>query len=149
MKLSNKIRSMIMLWEGCRLTAYKCPAGVWTIGYGHTGKDVAEGMTITALEAVKLFNADVDRFANTVEPLTAGVELTQNQFDALVSLAYNIGPGALKRSTLLAKVKANPADPSIRDEFMKFTHARVGGVSKQLPGLVKRRRAEADHYFAP
>lgn len=148
MKLTNEIRAKMMQWEGCRLTAYRCPAGVLTIGYGHTGPDVTEGMTITAVQAVKLFNADIDRFAAMVEKEVQGIALRPRQFDAIVSIAYNIGIGALRKSTLLRKVKADPDDPAIRAEFMKYVNARVGGVLKPLPGLVRRRRAEADHYFA-
>lgn len=148
MNLTNEIRAKMMQWEGCRLKAYRCPAGVLTIGYGHTGPDVKSGMEITAPQAVALFNADVDKFARSVETALAGVQLKQKQFDAVVSLAYNIGLGALKKSTLYRKVKANPDDPTIRAEFMKHVNARVNGVLKPLPGLVKRRTAEADHYFS-
>lgn len=148
MNLTNEIRAKMMQWEGCRLKAYRCPAGVLTIGYGHTGPDVKPGMEITAPQAVALFNADVDKFARSVEASLAGVVLKQKQFDAVVSLAYNIGLGGLKKSTLYKKVKANPDDPTIRAEFMKHVNARVNGVLKPLPGLVKRRRAEADHYFS-
>lgn len=148
MNLTNEIRAKMMQWEGCRLVAYRCPAGVLTIGYGHTGPDVREGMTITASEAVALFNADIDKFARSVEASLAGVQLRQKQFDAVVSLAYNIGLGGLKKSTLFRKLKADPDDPTIRAEFMKHVNARVDGVLKPLPGLVKRRRAEADHYFS-
>lgn len=148
MNLTNEIRAKMMQWEGCRLKAYRCPAGVITIGYGHTGPDVKPGMEITAPQAVALFNADVDKFARSVEASLAGVSLKQKQFDAVVSLAYNIGLGGLKKSTLYKKVKANPDDPTIRAEFMKHVNARVNGVLKPLPGLVKRRRAEADHYFS-
>ena len=148
MNLTNEIRAKMMQWEGCRLKAYRCPAGVLTIGYGHTGPDVKPGMEITAPQAVALFNADVDKFARSVEAALAGVPLKQKQFDAVVSLAYNIGLGALKKSTLYRKVKANPDDPTIRAEFMKHVNARVNGVLKPLPGLVKRRTAEADHYFS-
>lgn len=148
MNLTNEIRAKMMQWEGCRLKAYRCPAGVLTIGYGHTGPDVKPGMEITAPQAVALFNADVNKFARSVEASLAGVTLKQKQFDAVVSLAYNIGLGALKKSTLYRKVKANPDDPTIRAEFMKHVNARVNGVLKPLPGLVKRRTAEADHYFS-
>lgn len=148
MNLTNEIRAKMMQWEGCRLKAYRCPAGVLTIGYGHTGPDVKPGMEITAPQAVALFNADVDKFARSVEASLAGVTLKQKQFDAVVSLAYNIGLGGLKKSTLYRKVKANPDDPTIRTEFMNHVNARVNGVLKPLPGLVKRRRAEADHYFS-
>lgn len=148
MNLTNEIRAKMMQWEGCRLEAYRCPAGVLTIGYGHTGPDVREGMTITASQAVALFNADIDKFARSVEAALDGVVLKQKQFDAVVSLAYNIGLGGLKKSTLCRKLKADPDDPTIRAEFMKHVNARVDGVLKPLPGLVKRRRAEADHYFS-
>ncbi len=148
MNLTNEIRAKMMQWEGCRLKAYRCPAGVLTIGYGHTGPDVKPGMEITAPQAVALFNADIDKFARSVETALAGVPLKQKQFDAVVSLAYNIGLGALKKSTLYRKVKANPDDPTIRAEFMKHVNTRVNGVLKPLPGLVKRRTAESDHYFS-
>lgn len=148
MILTNEIRAKMMQWEGCRLKAYRCPAGVLTIGYGHTGPDVTPGLEITASKAVALFNADVDKFVRSVEAVLKGTPVKQKQFDALVSLAYNIGLGNLKKSTLLKKVLANPADPSIRAEFMKHVNSRVNGVLKPLPGLVKRRAAEADHYFS-
>lgn len=147
MELSEKIKKMIKGWEGCRLTAYRCPAGVLTIGYGHTGSDVTAGKKITQSEADRLFDQDVKRFADKVAPLFAGVVLNNNQFDALVSLSYNIGSLSVKAPTLLRKVKANPNDPTIREEFLKHVNARVNGVLKPLPGLVKRRTAEANHYF--
>lgn len=147
MELSQKIKQMIKGWEGCKLTAYRCPAGVLTIGYGHTGSDVTPGKTITQAEADRLFDADVRKFAEKVAPLFSGVVLNNNQFDALVSLSYNIGSLSVKAPTLLRKVKANPNDPSIRAEFLKHVNARVNGVLKPLPGLVKRRTAEANHYF--
>lgn len=147
MELSKKIKDMIKGWEGCRLTAYRCPAGVWTIGYGHTGADVRPGMRITQAEADAMFDNDVRKFAAKVAPLFTGVAVNNNQFDALVSLSYNIGALSVKAPTLLRKVKANPDGPMIRAEFMKHVNARVNGVLKPLPGLVKRRAAEADHYF--
>lgn len=147
MELSQKIKQMIKGWEGCRLTAYRCPAGVLTIGYGHTGSDVTPGKHITQAEADSLFDNDVRKFAAKVAPLFVGVAINNNQFDALVSLSYNIGSLSVKAPTLLRKVKANPNDPSIRAEFLKHVNARVNGVLKPLPGLVKRRTAEANHYF--
>lgn len=147
MQLSQSIKQMIKEWEGCRLTAYRCPAGVLTIGYGHTG-GVTPGKKITQQEADALFEADIAKFAATVAPVFAGVKLTGPQFDALVSLSYNIGTLTAKAPTLVRKVKANPNDPTIRAEFLKHVNARVNGVLKQLPGLVKRRTAEANHYFS-
>jgi lysozyme len=73
--------------------------------------------------------------------------VNQNQFDALVSFCYNLGIGAFNSSTLKKKVIANPADASIRDEFMKWNKARVKGVLTELKGLTNRRTAEADLYF--
>ena len=147
MKISNTMRAKMMQWEGCSLTAYRCPAGVLTIGYGHTGPDVTEGKVITPAQAVALFNYDIDKFAAGVEALTGAVALSERQFDALVSFAYNVGIAAFKKSTLLRKVLADPADKSIRGEFMKYVKSRVNDQLRQLPGLVKRRSAEADHYF--
>lgn len=143
MEVSKAMKAKIKGWEGCRLTAYRCPAGVLTIGYGHTGPDVHPGMKITQAEADRLFEADLAKFTAQVSPIIAGKVTTQNQFDALVSLAYNIGPARLKSSTLLKKVEADPTDPMIRGEFARYIY----GGGKVLPGLVKRRSAEADHYF--
>ena len=147
MELSPKIKQLIKGWEGCSLSAYRCPAGILTIGYGHTGPDVTPGKKITQAEADSLFDADIRKFAGKVAPLFSGVALTNNQFDALVSLAYNIGTLTVKAPTLLRMVKANPADPAIRAEFLKHVNARINGTLKPLPGLVKRRTAEANHYF--
>lgn len=143
MELSQKIKQMIKGWEGCRLTAYRCPSGVLTIGYGHTGADVTPGKRITQEMAEVLFETDIKRFASQVAAKLAGARVNNNQFDALVSLAYNIGIGAFTKSALYRKLLANPDDPEIRGEFAKWVH----GSGRVLPGLVKRRMAEADHYF--
>lgn len=131
---------LIKKYEGLRLEAYKCPAGVWTIGYGHT-KGVIKGMKISKEEAEKLLQQDVSVFElqviNTVGKLAAC------KIDALVSFAYNVGVAAFRRSTLCRKVKANSDDPAIRNEFMKWIYA--GG--KKLQGLERRRKEEADVYF--
>lgn len=148
MNLSEKIKTMIKRWEGLCLRAYRCPAGVLTIGYGHTGPEVKENTVITRAEADALFEKDIARFAATVEPVFRGVSLSQCQFDALCSLSYNIGSLPKKAPTLVAMVKANPKDPAIRHEFLRHCNARVNGVLKPLPGLVNRRRDEANHYFS-
>lgn len=148
MEISDSIKKLIKNWEGCRLKAYVCPAGVLTIGYGHTGPDVRAGMVITQKEADRLFDEDLQKFAGKVMPAFKGVSLKQCQADALISLSYNIGSLGVKAPTLVRKVKNNPDDPTIRDEFMKHVNARVGGVLKRLPGLVSRRQAEANHYFS-
>lgn len=147
MELSRRIKELIKGWEGCRLTAYRCPAGVLTIGYGHTGNDVTPGMKITQARADALFDVDINRFAESVALKLTGVRLKPCQFDALVSLSYNIGALDVKAPTLLRKVKADPDDPTIRAEFAKHCNARVDGQLRRLPGLVRRRMAEANHYF--
>ena len=147
MELSKKIKDLIKGFEGCKLTAYRCPAGVLTIGYGHTGPDVTPGKTITQAEADALFDTDIKKFAASVEPLFRNVALKGCQFEALVSMSYNIGSLATKAPTLLKMVRTNPNDPNIRAQMMKHVNARVNGTLKKLPGLVKRRTAEADHYF--
>nr|DAF27301.1 MAG TPA: Lysozyme [Caudoviricetes sp.] len=143
MELSQSIKNKIKTWEGCRLTAYRCPAGILTIGYGHTGSDVNPGKRITQAEADALFEADIRKFADSVNTTLKGAKINNNQFDALVSLAYNIGIGAFAKSTLLTKVLADPGNSGIRAEFARW----IRGGGKVLPGLVKRRTAEADHYF--
>ena len=133
--------------EGLRLESYLCPAKVWTIGYGQTfypgGKRVQKGDLITIEEANAMFVKVLKNFEDNVCNLTVD-EINQNQFNALVSFAYNVGIGALRGSTLLKKVNKNPNDPAIKDEFMKWVNGG-GGI---LAGLVKRRREEAKLYFS-
>lgn len=143
-KLSQKGLELIKQAEGFKNTAYKDSVGVLTIGYGHTGKDVYEGQTITQEQGDEILRNDISRFEKAVALMTASANLTQNQFDALVSFAFNLGEANLKRSTLLKKVLANPNDSSIRSEFLKWVYA--GG--KVLQGLVTRRTNEANLYFS-
>lgn len=139
----NKAIEIIKEFEGCSLSAYKCPSGVWTIGYGHTGKDVKPGMIITAEESEKLLKADVEKFWKGVKKLTSGVELNENQLSALTSFSFNFGLGSLKTSTLLKTIKENPsALQKIEVEFMKWVF--VGG--KVMNGLIRRRRKEFELY---
>ena len=138
---------MIKSFEGFRGTPYKCPAGIPTIGYGATfypnGKKVTmTDAAITEEQATDLLAHMLVSFEKYVDSYCVDT-ITQNQFDALVSFAYNLGPANLKASTLLKKVNANSSDESIRLEFLKWVKA--GG--KTLKGLVRRREAEADLYF--
>lgn len=132
---------LIKKYEGLRLEAYKCPAGVWTIGYGHT-KGVIKGMKISKEEAEKLLQQDVSVFE--LQVINTVGKLSDCKIDALVSFAYNVGIAAFRNSTLCRKVKANSDDPAIRNEFMKWIYA--GG--KKLQGLERRRKEEADVYFS-
>jgi lysozyme len=133
-------------FEDCRLEAYLCPANKWTIGYGNTyyedGKPVKLGDTITQERADELFNMISEDFAKRVRTLLKTV-LNENQFSALVSFAYNCGVANLNKSTLLRKVNANPNDPSIKNEFLKWDKAN----KQPLAGLTRRRQAESKLYF--
>lgn len=139
-KTATRGVELIKEFEGCRLTAYKCPAGVWTIGYGHTGtvdgKAIASGMTITAAKATELLKKDLAKFEAAVNSYVTA-PITQNMFDALVSFAYNCGLGALKGSTLLKKLNAKDYDGAA-EQFPLWNKA--GG--KVLKGLVRRRERE-------
>ena len=136
--------ALIKAFEGLRLTAYRCPAGVWTIGYGHTGPDVKPGQRITAAEAEALLRGDLDRFESGVERALNGVVTTENQFAAMVSLAYNIGLGGFGRSTVLRMHRASKFTLAA-NAFLLWVKA--GGRS--LPGLVRRRTAERALYLTP
>ena len=146
MKINDEGLELIKLFEGLRLKAYKCPAGVLTIGYGHTGKDVKPGMVITEEQAEELLRQDLERFEEGVENLVE-VELNENQFSALVSLAYNIGLGNFKRSTLLKLInKGNQNElEAVHSQFKRW----VWAGSQILPGLQRRREAEFDLYSTP
>lgn len=140
MKSSDLLLNKIIDFEGCKLTAYKCPAGVWTIGVGHT-RGVKQGQKITEAQAISLLKGDLLPCENYVNNL--GVCKTQGQFDALVDFCFNLGTGALGRSTLLKFIRQGKAEQYIRGEFAKWV--KSGG--KTLAGLVKRRAWEADRYF--
>ena len=141
MKTSENGINLITSHEGLRTRAYRCPAGVWTIGYGHT-KGVKEGQVVTVRQAIDFLKEDLESAENTVSKHLPGIN--QNQFDALVSFVFNVGAGSFGRSTLLRKAKINPNDPSIDEEFAKWHKA--GGES--LKGLVRRRADEAKLYFS-
>ncbi len=128
---------LVKSFEGLKLRAYLCPAKVWTIGYGSTGPHVTPGKVITEAQADELLQDDLDRFEKAVTRLVT-VPLTQNQYDALVSFAFNVGISALERSTLLRRVNAKLFDQA-RAEFAKWN--RAGG--RPLAGLTRRRAAEA------
>lgn len=141
MKASEKAYSLIRQFEGLRLTSYRCPAGVWTIGYGHTS-GVVPGVSITKEQAEVFLRQDIETVENIVNVECRN--LRQCQFDALVSFVFNVGGGNFCKSTLLKKVKTNPDDSSIMDEFLRWVYAN--GVVQ--PGLQKRRLAEMKLYFS-
>ncbi len=116
MEASEKAYSLIRQFEGLRLTAYKCPAGVWTVGYGHTS-GVVPGMTIILEQAEEYLRQDIEAVENIVNAECRN--LRQCQFDALVSFVFNVGGGNFRKSTLLKEIKANPDDNSIMGEFLR------------------------------
>lgn len=140
MKSSCKLVQTIKAFEGFKAKAYKCSAGVWTIGYGHTDC-VCKGDTCTEAQAEQWLISDLGKAEVVVN--AQGLELTQNRFDALVSFMYNVGARNFLNSTLLRKIKSDPAEPTIADEFMRWIYA--GG--KKLKGLENRRRREVAMYF--
>lgn len=147
MNPSNRCINLIKQFEGFRSKSYIDAVGIPTIGYGSTmwndGKKVKLGETITLEGAELLLFWEVNRKAIILDSLT----LTQNQYDSLTSFIYNVGLNAFSKSTLFKKVKANPDDPAIRNEFLKWNKGRVNGVLVELKGLTRRRIAEADMYF--
>lgn len=134
MKTSNNGLTLVKQFEGCRLTAYKCPAGVWTIGYGHTA-GVKQGMTITQEQADNYLKSDLVIYENHVNTLNRS--FNQNEFDALVSFTYNCGAGSLQT---LCKNRTNA---QIADALLLYNKA--GG--KTLEGLTRRRKAERELFI--
>ena len=166
-KIGKKGLDLIKSFEGLFLKPYLCPAGIPTIGYGNTfyenGKKVTlKDKVITEARANELLANELVTFEKYVDAFCQD-KLTQNQFDALVSFAYNAGPNALKSSTLLVKLNKNVNDPTIKDEFLKWCKADgthngkdddndglidEAGEKQTLAGLLRRRTAEATLYFS-
>jgi lysozyme len=140
---SQKAIDIIKKWEGCKLTAYQCSAGRWTIGFGSTmyqdGTKVKQGDKISKEKAEELLMWEVSRKSAMIK-----ANMSQNQFDALCSFSYNVGIGALLDSILYKKVRLNPNDKTIKDEFLRWN--RVKG--KVIDGLTNRRIDEAKLYFS-
>jgi lysozyme len=134
-KVSQAGVDLIKRWEGLRTNAYKCPAGVWTIGYGHT-RTAKPGMMISHGEAENLLREDLKGFELAVSRAVT-VPLNQNQFDALVSFAFNVGIGAFVKSSLLRILNTGDYEDAAR-QFSRW----VRGGGQKLPGLVSRRKAE-------
>lgn len=137
-KIGQAGLALIKQFEGCRLAAYQCSAGVWTIGYGHTA-GVHKGMKITQAQAEEYLKHDVAKFEKYVNnpsyvPFTD--KLNQNQFDALVSFAFNLGQGNVKK---LCTGRTINQIPSAMQQYCK-------AAGKTLPGLQRRRKAEAALY---
>lgn len=147
MKLDKNGYKIIQNFEGLKLKSYLCSAGVWTIGYGNTkhidGRKVGKNEQITLEYAQTLFEHFADEFAEYVDHYIKS-NVNQNQFNALVSFAYNVGISAFKGSTLLKRVNINPNDAMIAKEFLKWN--RAGG--RVIDGLTNRRIKESSLYFS-
>lgn len=140
MKTSKEGIDFIKSFEKLRLQAYLCEANKLTIGYGHT-RNVKIGQTCTVAEAEQMLAEDIaisEKAVNTINQ-----ELTQNQYDSLVSLCFNIGNENFKTSTLYRKVNADPNDPAIKGEFVRWIYCK----KKISKGLTRRRIEEAKIYF--
>ena len=131
-KINKSGLNLIKKYEGCRLTSYICPAGVLTIGYAHTGKDVKPNQTITKKKAISLLKKDLARFERHVQSYNYIYEWTDNEFSALVSFAFNIGN--IDQLTAYGTRTRS----QIRSAMVKYVKAN----GKTLAGLVKRRKAE-------
>lgn len=136
MKASSKALGEIKRWEQCKLEAYRDVGGVWTLGYGETGPHIGPGLRITKSEAEGWLARRTDSLSEKLTSLIK-VQLKQSQFDALVSLAYNIGVTAFAHSTMLRLLNQGLLDKAA-EEFIKWDH--VNG--KEIPGLRSRRLAE-------
>lgn len=135
MRLGKEGEKLIKHFEGLKLKAYKCPAGVWTIGWGHTA-GVKQGQTITEKQAQEIFENDMKLYEGYVNRFV-NIPLTQNQFDALVSFTYNCGPGNLQKL-----IKGRTAE-QIADKLPEYN--KGGGVV--LAGLVRRRKMERELFL--
>jgi len=135
--LFEKLKS----FEGCRLQAYQDAAKVWTIGYGHT-KGVKKGDNITQVEAEAYLREDVEEVEGQI--LALNLNLTQPQFDALVSFVYNVGIGAFKESTLLRFIREGRSENEIKKQFRSWVYSN----GRTLPGLVMRREWESIRFFS-
>lgn len=140
MKISSRGLNLIKKYEGLRLEAYKCPSGVFTIGYGHT-KGVKRGMKISKEQAEGFLLDDLKTYENAVNSCVK-VPINQYQYDALVSFSFNCGTGALKNSTLLKKLN-NKDYTGASNEFLKWNKAN----GQVLKGLVKRRQDERELFL--
>jgi lysozyme len=141
MNISDEGFDLIKHFEGCELEAYKCAAGVWTIGYGHT-KDVQEGDVWNKEKAeFMLWRELEDEYEVYVNDFVT-VPINQCQFDALVSWVYNLGPANLKSSTMLKKLNAGKYE-EVPNQIKRWNKATVDGERKVLAGLTRRREAEA------
>lgn len=151
-KISEFALKQIKKLEGFSAIPYRDSCGIWTIGYGSTyynggAKVTGQDVAITEQQASEMLKKIIEPFERGVDSVTRD-DVSQNQFDALVIFAYNVGLGALKSSTLLKLVNENPYNPLIKNEFLKWNKGTIDGKLQVIKGLTNRRQAEIDIYFA-
>lgn len=139
MRASNECINAIKGFETLELKAYKCPAGVLTIGYGHT-RGVKEGQVITEVQADVLLKGDILNVENSLNSMS--INFTQGQFDALVDFCFNLGMVKFIGSTLYTKILVHAPDDEIAAQFRRWVY----GGGKKLDGLVKRREWEVQQW---
>jgi GH24 family phage-related lysozyme (muramidase) len=145
MPLTPEGWTLLKNWEGCRLRAYTDPASggaPWTIGYGHTGAEVVQGLTITQKQAETWLKQDVAEAAGAMDRLLSGVTLTSRQRDALISFCLNVGAGAIERSTLRKRLLAGECPALVITQELPRWHK---GPNGPVEGLKRRRAAEVSH----
>jgi len=147
MEVSTEGRELVKQFEGLSLTAYLCPAGRPTIGFGRT-QGVQMGDTITPAQADAYLAADLIAYGKNVEKLLEGAPTSQHEFDAMTSLAFNIGIGGLSQSSVLRLHKAGDKENAAR-AFSLWCKATIGGQLQTVPGLLARRQKEAAYYLTP
>ena len=140
MEFSNEYYARLIVMEGFRAKAYRCPSGVWTIGYGTT-TGVKEGMVVNQNQAFKLLQDDSSKLERLINKV--GVDFTQNQFDAIGLFCYNCGFPAFKSSTLFRVIKNNRYDKRIKELWMQWKYSK----GKVLLGLERRREVEVNLYL--
>lgn len=149
-ELSEKGIELIKRWEGCRTTVYKDVANLLTVGIGHLCKPhegFRLGQSISLEQVHELFRADVKRFVDSVNKTLENVELTQNQFDACVSLAYNIGTNAFAGSSVVRHLKKGNYELAA-NAFLAWNKATVKGQLRKVQGLINRREDEKKYFLS-
>jgi GH24 family phage-related lysozyme (muramidase) len=146
-EVSAEGRALIQEFEGLSLAAYLCPAGKWTIGYGHT-EGVQPGDRITKTHADALLAADLVGYGNAVDDALGVCEASRHEFDAMVSLAFNVGIAGFKGSTVLRLHRQGDRQGAAR-AFGLWNKAMVNGRLQEMPGLTRRRAAETAFYLTP
>ncbi len=151
MQTSERGIKMIIAFEGIELKAYRCPAGIWTIGVGHTGtvddEAIHAEMSITEEKALNILQSDLRQIERYINRQTFAEYLTQGQFDALVSFIFNIGTAAFQSSTMRKILSCKNTPEKVAKEFERWVYGRVNGKKEKLPGLIKRRNTEKELFL--